>query len=331
MNTITSLVPNQVVLVGLPVFCHSAIQRWLPKLSQRIVAVSLVSMLMAGATTARAHGFVGSRFFPPTIATDDPFAVDEFAFPTVSTMRYPASDDGPAYRETDVGLSFSKEILPRFALSFSETYVNQAPDGMSSVNGFDNLELNAKYQLWENVPHEAIFSIGSDWEVGGTGAKKIGADSANTFTPTIYFGKGLGDLPDALKYARPFALTGTLGEDFPTSAAPNNLEWGFALEYSLRYLQTQVKDLGLPALFKTMIPVVEVAMTTPENRGGGPTTGTINPGLFYENNYFQLGAEAIISVNRDSGSGVGAVVQLSIYIDDLWPGIFGHPLVGKHF
>lgn len=277
-------------------------------------------------TTARAHGFVGDRFFPPTIQTDDPFAVDEFAFPTVSTFKYPGS---PAYRETDVGLSFSKEILPRVALAFSETYVNQAPEGMSSLNGFDNLALNAKYQVWENVPHEAIFSVGTDWEVGGTGAKKIGAGSANVFTPTIYYGKGFGDLPDALKYARPFALTGTLGEDLPTSAEPNNLKWGVALEYNLPYLQTQVKEIGLPAPFKTMIPVVELAMTTPENRGGGPTTGTINPGIFWESRYFQLGAEAIIPVNRDTGSQIGAVFQIQFWIDDLLPKWFGYPLFGK--
>jgi hypothetical protein len=279
-------------------------------------------------TTARAHGFVGARFFPPTIQTDDPFAADELAFPTVSTFKNPGS---PPTWETDVGFSFSKEIFPKLALSFSETYVNLAPEGMSSVNGFGNLSLNAKYQLWENVPHEAIFSVGSDWDVGGTGAKKIGADSANVFTPTIYFGKGFGDLPDTLKYARPFAFTGTLGEEFPTSADPNNLDWGFALEYNLPYLQSEVKDLGLPEPFKHMIPVVEFAFSTPENRGEGPTTGTINPGVLYENNYFQLGAEAVIPANSDTGSRVGVVVQLQIYIDDLWPKIFGFPIIGKKF
>lgn len=293
---------------------------WLASSGAVLTAISLST------TPARAHGFVGDRFFPPTIQTDDPFAVDEFAFPTVSTFKFRGS---PAYRETEVGLSFSKEILPRFALSFSETYVHQAPEGMPLLNGYDNLALNAKYQLWENVPHEAIFSIGSDWEVGGTGAKKIGAGSANVFTPTIYYGKGFGDLPRALKYARPLALTGTLGEEFPTSADPNNLDWGFVLEYNLPYLQSQVKDIGLPEPFKHMIPVVEFAFSTPENRGEGPTTGTINPGILYENNYFQIGAEAIIPANSASGSQVGAVFQIQIYIDDIWPKVFGHLLPGK--
>jgi hypothetical protein len=288
---------------------------WLAAAGAVLTAIGLST------TTARAHGFVGDRFFPPTIQTDDPFAADELAFPTVTAFQNPG--------ETDVGFSFSKEIFPKFALSFSETYVNLAPVGMPTVGGFDNLSLNAKYQLWENVPHEAIFSIGSDWDVGGTGAKKIGAGSANVFTPTIYFGKGFGDLPDALKYAKPFAITGTLGEEFPTSADPNNLDWGFALEYNLPYLQSQVKDIGLPGPFKHMIPVVEFAFSTPVNRGEGPTTGTINPGILYENNYFQLGAEAIIPANSASGSRVGAVFQIQIYIDDIWPKVFGHPLLGK--
>jgi hypothetical protein len=293
------------------------------KTGRGLLAVSgaVFAVVGLGAATAHAHGFVGDRFFPPTITTDDPFASDELAFPTVTAFQNPG--------ETDVGFSFSKEIFPKFALTFSETYVNLAPEGMPSAGGFDNLSLNAKYQLWENVPHEAIFSVGADWDVGGTGAKKIGAGSANVFTPTIYFGKGLGDLPDALKYARPFALTGTVGEEFPTSADPNNLDWGFALEYNLPYLQSQVKDIGLPEPFKHMIPVVEFAFSTPENRGGGRTTGTINPGILYENNYFQIGAEAIIPANSDSGNQVGAVFQIQIYIDDIWPKVFGHPLFGK--
>ncbi|MGH7952874.1 MAG: hypothetical protein ACREFE_13290 [Limisphaerales bacterium] len=297
------------------------------KTGRGLFAVSSVVCMAIGFGTAaaHAHGFAGARFFPPTIQTDDPFVADELALPTVSTFKNPGD---PATRETDVGFSFSKVIFPNFALSVSEDYVHLAPDGMSSVNGFDNLGLNAKYQLWVSAPHEAIFSVGADWDVGGTGSKKIGADSANTFTPTIYFGKGFGDLPDALNYAKPFALTGVVGESLPTSADPNNLEWGFALEYSLPYLQSQVKDIGLPAPFKNMIPLVEFSFETPENRGGGPTTGTINPGILWGNKHLQIGAEAIIPVNSATGNEIGAVVQVQFFIDDLLPKVFGHPIFG---
>jgi hypothetical protein len=291
------------------------------------LAVSGAVFTAIGMSTnsADAHGFVGDYFFPPTITTDDPFATDELLLPAVSYFKSPGS---PAIGVTDVGFEFDKEIFPKFALGISGDYLFQKPDGQKLLTGWDDFVMSAKYQLWENVPHQAIFSVGGLWQIGGSGSKEVGADSANVFTPTIYGGKAFGDLPDSLKYAKPFAVTGTFGVDLPTSAEPNNLQWGIALEYSFPYLQQQVKDIGLPQPFKNMIPLVEFSMTSPLNRGGGQTTGTINPGVLYENTYFQIGAEAMIPVNSASGHSVGAIVQLEIYIDDIWPKVFGFPIFG---
>src|SRR5271170_5351856 len=202
------------------------------KTGNGLLAVSgaVMAVVGLGAATAHAHGFVGDRFFPPTIATDDPFATDELLLPSLSYFK---SSGSPPTGTTDGGFEFDKEIFPHFALGISGDYLNVKPDGEPSSSGFDNFTLSAKYQLWQNDAHEAIISAGALWEMGGTGSKQVGADSASTFTPTIYFGKGFGDLPATLEYARPFAITGTIGEDLPTSAEPNNLEWGLALEYSL--------------------------------------------------------------------------------------------------
>ena len=293
-----------------------------------LIASGAVAIGMS-ANHAQAHGFVGDYFFPPTITTDDPFATDELLLPSVSYFKSPAADGSPATGTTDVGFEFDKEILPGFALGVSGDYLFQKPEGQEMSTGFDDFALSAKYQLWENVPHQAIFSVGALWQIGGTGSKQVGASSTSVFTPTIYYGKAFGDLPDALKYAKPIAITGTLGLDVPTSPDPNNLEWGFSVQYSLPYLQAQVKDIGLPQPFKNMIPLVEFSMTSPLNRGGGFTTGTINPGVLYENPYFQLGAEALIPVNGASGSHVGAIVALQIYIDDIWPHVFGFPIFGR--
>ena len=290
------------------------------------VAATL-AVLSTAALTAEAHGFAGARFFPPTIQTDDPFAADELAFPTISTFR---NAGNPAVRETSVGFEFDKLIVPKLALGVSENWVNLSPQQGSANSGFNNLSLLAKYQLWKNAPHEAIVSAGLECEVGGTGSRSIGADATSTFTPKIYFGKGFGDLPDALNYAKPFAVTGVLGEDLPTSASPNVLQWGFALEYSLPYLQSQVKYIGLHEPFKNMIPVVEFAFSSPENRGGGQTTGTINPGILWETRHFQFGAEAIIPANSATGNQVGAVFQIQFYLDDLLPKMFGHPIFLHH-
>jgi hypothetical protein len=283
-----------------------------------------------GANRAHAHGFVGDYFFPPTITTDDPFATDELLLPSVSYFKSPASDGSPAVATTDVGFSFTKEIFPRFALSFSGDYLFQKPDGQKLQTGWDNFAMNAKYELWQNDPHQVIFSIGGEWDIGGSGSKQVGADSTSTFTPILYGGKAFGDLPDSLKYAKPIAVTGTFGVELPTSGAnPNSLDWGIALEYSLPYLQEQVEDIGLPRPFRNMIPLVEFSMNSPLNRGGGQTTGTINPGVLYETKCFQIGAEALIPVNSASGHSVGAIAQLQIYIDDIWPKTFGFPLIGR--
>jgi len=276
-----------------------------------------------------AHGIVGDRFFPPTIATDDPFATDELMLPSVSYIKTPAGDGSPAVGTTDVAFEFDKEIFPRFALGISGDWLHLRPDGQPTAHGWDNFTLSAKYELWRSDAHEAIFSVGGEWEIGGTGSKSVGAASTSTFSPGIFYGKGFGDLPVQLKYARPFAITGTLSQDLPNSADPDALEWGFALEYSLPYLQSEVKDIGLPAPFRQMIPLVEFAFTTPENRSEGPTTGTINPGVLYESKYFQLGAEAIIPANNATGHDIGGVIQLQIYIDGIFPKLFGHPIFGE--
>ena len=50
---------------------------------------------------------------------------------------------------------------------------------------------------------------------------------------------------------------------------PNSLFYGFAIEYSIPYLQSEVRDIGLGPPFNRMIPLVEFALTSPFNRGYG--------------------------------------------------------------
>ena len=281
--------------------------------------------------TAGAHGFAGDRFFPPTISTDDPFAVDELALPTVSCIKNAVGDGSPASHEIDAGFEFDKEIFPHFALGVSDKFIYQWPDRGPSIHGWDNVAVTAKYELAINPEHEFIFSVGLESDIGGSGAESIGADSFSTYTPKVYFGKGFGDLPDTVATLRPLALTGEFGQSFPTRAdSSNTFQWGFALEYSLPYLEQNVRDVGLPHPFRDLIPLVEFSLQTAENRAGrGLTTGMINPGVLYENPYFQLGIEANIPVNSRSGANVGFTIQAWIYLDDIFPRTFGHPLFGE--
>jgi len=277
------------------------------------------------ARPARAHGYAGERFFPPTIATDDPFAADELALPTVTALK---NSDGSC--EFAAGFEFDKLIFPNLSIGVSETHSFLTPHGNRRMDGWENLQLSLKDNAFVNEPQEFIASVGLHTEIGGTGSRSIGRDSRSTFEPVFFFGKGLGDLPDFLGVFKPLAVTGLVGQTFPTAGgAANTLDWGFSVEYQLPYLESQVKDIGLSKPLRDMIPLVELPFSTGENRGErGMTTGGINPGVLWETKWAQFGVEAIIPVNKASGTHVGAVFQIWLFLDDLDPKHFGHPIFG---
>jgi hypothetical protein len=109
---------------------------------------------------------------------------------------------------------------------------------------------------------------------------------------------------------------------------PNVLELGFAIEYSLPYLQSAVKDIGLPAPLRRMIPLVEVSLQKPLDRvSDRRTTGTVNPGFIWAGRLAQVGLEAVIPINGASGHGVGVQAQLHFFLDDIFPRGIGRPLL----
>ena len=311
------------------------------RLEHAFLVTLVLPLGLVASEAVLAHGFAGKRFFPATLVTDDPFVADELSLPTISGSRMSADGDTPATRETDFSVDFSKRLTDTFGIGFGAQYTQLRPDGADRQSGFGNLAASLKDQFFTDAEHEAIMSVGLDMDLGGTGSKRVGAESYSTFTPGIFFGRGFGDLPDEWKFLRPLAVTGQVGIGIPSSASsktvgddgvlsveqhPNTLQWGFAIEYSLIYLQSYVKDVGLPEPFNRMIPVIEIPLTTQLNHGGSGTTGTINPGILWSGQYVQLSAEASIPINRASGAGVGWIVQLHFYLDDLFPNTFGTPL-----
>jgi hypothetical protein len=305
-------------------------------------SLALLSFYPAGA-----HEIVGNRFFPATLAIDDPGVNDEVAFPTIS--KFKAGED-MSVKKLDVSGEFSKRITEDFAISFAPTWTRLYPPGgptMTGASGFQNLETTFKYRAYKNDEHEFVMSVGLNIEWGGSGAQSIGAERFTTYTPTLYFGKGFGDLP--IGWARPFAVTGQVGyaipgtrshtvatvdpdtgdTDFDTEFHPQVLVWGGSLQYSMPYLKSAVTDLGLPDFFNHLIPIVEVSLQTPVANtmsSGTATTGTINPGVIWVGKYYQVGIEAMIPVNRESGSGVGAIAQLHFFLDDIFPTTIGRPI-----
>ena len=85
---------------------------------------------------ARAHEIVGNRFFPATLAIDDPGVNDELALPTVSMFK---TGDDPSVKQLDISGEFSKRITEDFAVSFAPTWTQiYAPGGptMTGASGF---------------------------------------------------------------------------------------------------------------------------------------------------------------------------------------------------
>ncbi|AMM17085.1 hypothetical protein AX768_22265 [Burkholderia sp. PAMC 28687] len=265
---------------------------------------------------AHAHAVAGDRVFPSTLSVDDPGVGDEANF-QYGHQRVPGDNGDQSINTFDA--EYDKLITPRLAVSVGETYVMQ---NNAKARGFDNLDVGVKYLLYVNDAHEFMTSVGLDAEIGGTGSHAI-ADSFSTLSPTIFAGKGMGDLPDSLAYLRPIAITGEAGPALTTGAGqPNAFNYGFTVQYSLPYLQQHVHDLGLPQPLSNIVPLVEV----PLSRSQGQTTGTVNPGFIWINRYGQFGVEAQIPINRASGSHVGILVQAHIFFDDVAPNTIGKPL-----
>ena len=281
-----------------------------------------------------AHGFAGDRFFPATILTDDPFVADEMSLPTVT--RNPSGPDGS--QQIDIGVDLSKRITPDIGVTLSDQWSRLQPKGMPAVTGLGGFNAELDYQFFRDGPHEAIALLGVHTSFAHTGrVQALGAPDFTTLSPLVDFGKGFGDLPESIDLLRPIAITGNLSFDFPTktqsagSPNPNAANYGFAFEYSLEYLQHHVKDVGLAAPFDRMIPLVEVAFSTPVNRGlTANTVGTIQPGIIWSGQFVQIGAEAIIPATHDTGHGFGGVLQVHFYLDDIFPGSIGRPLFGAN-
>lgn len=294
-------------------------------------------------TQVSAHCLVGGRFLPATLAVDDPCVADELSLPTASWFK---TGDTPPANETDISVEFSKRITETFGVSVNETWTHLRPPGGPNVTGFRNLESTFKTQFYTNPAHELVMSAGLSVEWGGTGSEALGSDKFSTLKPTYYIGKGFGDLPDQFGWVRAFAVTGQVSYSIPansativvdpdtgnTSSSPNPqfINWGGTLQYSMPFLKSSVADLGLPDFLNHLMPIVEVNLQTPVANYAGTglgTTGTVNPGVIWIGSYFQVGAEAILPINRASGTGTGGVVQLHVFLDDIFPDSIGKPLL----
>jgi hypothetical protein len=296
-----------------------------------------------------AHGFAGPHMFISTLLIDDPNVADEASVPTFMWLPQP-TDSGPAPGLYSLGFEFDKRITENFGFSLADGYQWLRTPGAKTANGWQNLEAGLKFKPFVSAEHEFMVSVGVFREFARTGANGTNGalldnDDSSSTTPTIFWGKGFGDLP--IGYLRPLALTGTLGYTIadkklkatgtdPVTGDPlfnngisNQWSGGLSLQYSMRYLQTQVKDLGLPEFVNQLTPVVELAWSSPASRPNQSSTQYLfGVGINYTATGYAVGVEALIPGNRQTGSHMGVIAQLHLYFDDLFPTSLGKPIVG---
>jgi hypothetical protein len=190
---------------------------------------------------------------------------------------------------------------------FTETFRVIEDANRGTRSGFDNLVIGTQYQLYTNPEHQFVVTVGGTAAIGGTGAPGI-ASSFSTLTPTVYIGKGFGDLPDSAAWLRPLTISATAAVAVPTDAStltstslgsanlpvetgafnslttlptgpttlaatvnPKILQLGFALEYSLVTNQYTGPNRTGTRYPEGWVPLVEFTTSTPLNGPlGGP-------------------------------------------------------------
>ncbi|HKB83605.1 MAG TPA: hypothetical protein VKD04_10435, partial [Burkholderiales bacterium] len=151
-------------------------------------------------SAAQAHCFVGIRFLPATLNIDDPCVADELSLPTVSRSK---TGDVPSATELHISGDISKRLTENLGITIGTDWTRLDTPGSPRTRGFENLGTTVQYQLVKDATHELAMSAGISVDWGGTGAKALDTDSFSTIAPSLQFGKGMGDLPDTMGWARP--------------------------------------------------------------------------------------------------------------------------------
>lgn len=308
------------------------------------IATALAVGTTALTQSANAHGFAGDHMFISTLLIDDPNVADEGSLPTFSYLPQP-NDGGPTPAQYSLGFEFDKRITSNFGFQLESGYNWLTQPGTKTANGWNNLAVTLKYKPYVNAEHEFMLSVGVERDFARTGANGsngalLDNDDSSSTTPTIYFGKGFGDIP--VGWLRPFALTGELGYTIadkklkvdPVTFDPvnngmsNAWSGGLSLQYSLRYLSSQVKDYGAPGFINKLTPVVELAWSSPASKPTQDTTQYLwGVGVNYTTTNYAVGVEMLIPGNRNTGSHLGVIAQFHLYFDDLLPHSLGKPIV----
>jgi hypothetical protein len=218
-----------------------------------------------------------------------------------------------------------ENYMPRFSLSVATAWHHISPFEGPSADGFENLELGAKWAFFYSLKHEFLTSVGLVVQLP-VGAAGIREQSHTSLGPVFLWEKGFGDLPNVpvLKFLRPFGIQSDVGY-LPALGGHTSHEL-FAdgvLEYSLRYLSNNVYDIGLKSPFRNLFLFTELNYDQLVAGPPGETFPNIlmTPGIAYVGYRFQVSVGTQFALNNASVAGTHAAVLglLDIFYDSTIP------------
>ncbi len=306
------------------------------------ISIGLLALAACCPSGVSLAGDAGERDFPATLVVEEPQVETEFV-PQVGNRG-----NANHVHQTDFGSELSVQLAIPFAVVLHPIFSTLRPGG----DGFQNLETTLKYQFVANAEHEIVLSAGLSNQWSSIGTRRVNADPFSTISPTLYFGKGGGDLPEQLYWARPFALTAQASFDIPAPAKslvsdtmagdasllspfqpnPYTVSLLGSFQYNLVYASQNVPGLNVPEFMAELVPLVEYSFQIPIANNGAhlATIGTINPGFLWCHGDVQIGLEAIIPINHESGSHPGVRVQLAYSFVTPWIAASLPPAEAKH-
>src|SRR5216110_3838487 len=112
-------------------------------------------------------------------------------------------------RTLGLGYGLEKKLSDRLSITLDSEWddITPKPHAEPHASGFNNLGITLKYAFFKDPEHEAIAAIALE-STAPTGTEKVGAEKDPTFKPFLLYGKGANELPDLLRYLRPFAVQG---------------------------------------------------------------------------------------------------------------------------
>ena len=291
--------------------------------------VGAVGSLLCGlaAGTAEAHGVVGQRSFIEPFVTEDVNPKNELV---LGRAEWDHSRDG---RTLSLGFGLEKKLADRLSITLDSAWLDVTPKPAAEPHesGFDNLGIALKYAFFIDPAHEAILSAALE-STAPTGSRDVGAEQDWSFKPFLLYGKGLGDLPSAVKYLRPLALQGDAGFEISLDRDRSTvLAHNVAIEYSIPYLRSFVRDFGLGWPLRNLVADGEFDFEHGVNgEEHGKTAIFATPGVVYMDRWVEVGVAGRFPLNDRAHEELdwGIVWLVDLFIDDILPWTRWQPIGG---